>query len=361
MKKRIFQGEIPCVNAHPVDNKVNYGDLSLPEEREVDFWYVLPLAGQSNAMAYGEGLPLPDSLDRPDPRIRQLARRASVTPGGRRCSYNEIIPADHCLHDVQDMSIFNHPRAILEKGQYGCVGQGLHIAKKMLPYLPDNAGILLVPCSRGGAAFTSGDTGSFSPCSGASSDSMRWGINMPLYFDLVSRTKAALDFNPRNRLLAVCWMQGEFDLMSEHYQEQPRLFNDMVDAFRGELQDYSERCNSGNSYTVPWLCGDTTWYWKTEYPETYACIYGNYRNQLERYVYFIKFQDEQERGLTNEPEEDRDNPEYGYLGSGWRTESNWTTPLRSSHFSSQARRGVVAGGFANVIIRLMEYSDNILK
>lgn len=37
-----------------IDNKNNYEEYSLPEEREVDFWYVLPLAGQSNAMAYGK-------------------------------------------------------------------------------------------------------------------------------------------------------------------------------------------------------------------------------------------------------------------------------------------------------------------
>ncbi|ENA5771360.1 hypothetical protein ABGM49_005286, partial [Escherichia coli] len=24
------------------------------------------------------------------------------TPGGAACRYNDIIPADHCLHDVQD-------------------------------------------------------------------------------------------------------------------------------------------------------------------------------------------------------------------------------------------------------------------
>ncbi|EEX3746649.1 sialate O-acetylesterase, partial [Escherichia coli] len=50
----------------------------------------------------------------------------------------------------------NHPKADLSKGQYGCVGQGLHIAKKLLPYIPNNAGILLVPCCRGGSAFTQG-------------------------------------------------------------------------------------------------------------------------------------------------------------------------------------------------------------
>ncbi|KDT48582.1 yjhS domain protein, partial [Escherichia coli 3-267-03_S1_C3] len=69
--------------------------------------------------------------------IKQLARRSTVTPGGAACRYNDIIPADHCLHDVQDMSTLNHPKADLSKGQYGCVGQGLHIAKKLLPYIPN--------------------------------------------------------------------------------------------------------------------------------------------------------------------------------------------------------------------------------
>ncbi|EFC1657303.1 DUF1737 domain-containing protein, partial [Escherichia coli] len=123
---------------------------------EPEYYFVVVLAGQSNGMAYGEGLPLPDSFDRPDPRIKQLARRSTVTPGGTPCKYNDIIPADHCLHDVQDMSGINHPKADLNKGQYGCVSQGLHIAKKLLPYIPQNAGILLVPCCRGGSAFTTG-------------------------------------------------------------------------------------------------------------------------------------------------------------------------------------------------------------
>ncbi|EHV67295.1 hypothetical protein ECDEC6C_0002 [Escherichia coli DEC6C] len=100
---------------------------------EPEYYFVVILAGQSNGMAYGEGLPLPDSFDRPDPRIKQLARRSTVTPNGTSCTYNDIIPADHCLHDVQDMSGINHPKADLAKGQYGTVGQGLHIAKNCFP------------------------------------------------------------------------------------------------------------------------------------------------------------------------------------------------------------------------------------
>ena len=83
---------------------------------EPEYYFVVVLAGQSNSMSFGEGLPLPETYDRPDPRIKQLARRSTVTPGGAACKYNDIIPADHCLHDVQDMSNLNHPHADLSKG-----------------------------------------------------------------------------------------------------------------------------------------------------------------------------------------------------------------------------------------------------
>ena len=47
---------------------------------EPEWYYVIVLAGQVNGMAFGEGLPLPDSYDdRPHPRIKQLARRNTVT------------------------------------------------------------------------------------------------------------------------------------------------------------------------------------------------------------------------------------------------------------------------------------------
>ncbi|EMO0769938.1 DUF1737 domain-containing protein, partial [Escherichia coli] len=55
--------------------------------REPEYYYVLVTAGQSNNMATGEGMPLPDSYDRPDPRIKQLARRSVVRPGGAACKY----------------------------------------------------------------------------------------------------------------------------------------------------------------------------------------------------------------------------------------------------------------------------------
>lgn len=43
---------------------------------KIGFWYVIALAGQSNGMAYGEGIPLPDTLDKPESRVKQLAHGA---------------------------------------------------------------------------------------------------------------------------------------------------------------------------------------------------------------------------------------------------------------------------------------------
>ncbi len=102
-----------------------------------DYYYVLTVAGQSNAMAYGEGLPLPDSEDAPHPRIKQLARFAHTHPGGPSCHFNDIIPLTHCPHDVQDMQGYHHPLATNHQTQYGTVGQALHIARKLLPFIPD--------------------------------------------------------------------------------------------------------------------------------------------------------------------------------------------------------------------------------
>lgn len=318
---------------------------------EPEYYYVLPLTGQSNGMAYGEGLPLPDSFDRPEPRIKQLARRSTVTPGGEACSYNDVIPADHCLHDVQDMSGMNHPKADLAKGQYGTVGQGLHIAKKLLPYIPQNAGILLVPCCRGGSAFTAGADGSFSEASGASADSSRWGVGKPLYQDLLSRTRAALAKNPKNKLLAVVWMQGEADLASGS-QQHNGLFTAMVQQFRTDLSPLAAQCVSGNAATVPWICGDTTYYWKNTYATQYETVYGAYNNLTAQNIFFVPFLTDEngQNTPTNAPAEDPDIVAVGYYGAASRTQGSFVSTQRDSHFSSWARRGIISDRLASAIL-----------
>lgn len=55
-----------------------------------DYYYVLTVAGQSNAMAYGEGLPLPDKEDAPHPRIKQLARLRIHIPEARHVTLTTL-------------------------------------------------------------------------------------------------------------------------------------------------------------------------------------------------------------------------------------------------------------------------------
>ncbi|WP_064757316.1 SASA family carbohydrate esterase, partial [Escherichia coli] len=317
-----------------------------------EYYFVVVLAGQSNGMSYGEGLPLPETYDRPDPRIKQLARRSTVTPGGVACKYNDIIPADHCLHDVQDMSRLNHPKADLSKGQYGTVGQGLHIAKKLLPFIPANAGILLVPCCRGGSAFTTGADGTYSDASGASENSTRWGVDKPLYKDLIGRTKAALKKNPKNVLFAVVWMQGEFDFDGTPGNHAAQ-FGALVDKFRADLADMAGQCVGGSAGSVPWICGDTTYFWKQKNESTYQTVYGSYKNKTEKNIHFVPFMTD-ENGVnvpTNKPEEDPDIPGIGYYGSKWRDSSaTWTSQDRASHFSTWARRGIISDRLATAIL-----------
>ncbi|EOD0222745.1 DUF1737 domain-containing protein, partial [Escherichia coli] len=50
------------------------GSAVISTTSEPEYYYVVVLAGQSNNIATGEGLPLPETYDRPDPRIKQLAR-----------------------------------------------------------------------------------------------------------------------------------------------------------------------------------------------------------------------------------------------------------------------------------------------
>ncbi|EED0579799.1 sialate O-acetylesterase, partial [Escherichia coli] len=316
------------------------------------WYYVVVLAGQSNGMAYGEGLPLPETYDRPEPRIMQLARRSTVTPGGKACQYNDIILADHCLHDVQDMSGKNHPKADVAKGQYGTVGQGLHIAKKLLPFIPADAGILLVPCCRGGSAFTAGADGTYSDSTGASEDSARWGVDKPLYKDLISRTKAALAKNPKNRLLAVVWMQGEFDIDAKP-TEHSALFLAMVEKFRADLAEQAEQCTGGSAAGVPWICGDTTYFWKQKNEPAYQAIYGGYKNKTDKNIHFVPLMTD-ENGVnvpTNNPAEDPDIESIGYYGSTWRNSAaTWTSADRASHFSAWARRGIISDRLATAVL-----------
>ena len=137
---------------------------------------------------YGEGLPLPETYDRPDPRIKQLARRSTVTPGGVACKYNDIIPADHCLHDVQEQSRLNHPKADCQRGSTEPWAGAAYRQKLLTVYTGDATAF----CGSGLSWWFSVNKRSrwtYSDREWASENSTRWGVDKPLYKDLIGTNK----------------------------------------------------------------------------------------------------------------------------------------------------------------------------
>ena len=116
-----------------------------------------------------------------------------------------------------------------------------------------------------------------------------------------------------------------------------------------QKRQYHSQLN--NITDAPWFCGDTTWYWKENFPHAYEAIYGNYQNNILANIIFVDFQQQGARGLTNAPDEDPDDLSTGYYGSAYRSPENWTTALRSSHFSSAARRGIISDRFVEAILQ----------
>ncbi|EJH9516178.1 sialate O-acetylesterase, partial [Escherichia coli] len=192
-----------------------------------------------------------------------------------------------------------------------------------------------------------------SDASGASENSTRWGVDKPLYKDLIGRTKAALKKNPKNVLFAVVWMQGEFDFGGTPVNHAAQ-FGALVDKFRADLADMAGQCVGGSAGGVPWICGDTTYFWKQKNESSYQTVYGSYKNKTEKNIHFVPFMTD-ENGVnvpTNKPEEDPDIPGIGYYGSKWRDSSaTWTSQDRASHFSSWARRGIISDRLATAILR----------
>ncbi|HHZ0308050.1 TPA: DUF6645 domain-containing protein, partial [Escherichia coli] len=171
--------------------------------------------------------------------------------------------------------------------------------------------------------------------------------------DLVSRTRAALKKNPKNVLLSVIWMQGEKDVSSGRHAEHNALFLAMVNKYRADLADIADQCIGGTTSGVPWICGDTTYDWKAKYAVQYEAVYGGYKGKAAQNIHFVPLMTD-EHGAnvpTNEPSEDPDIITAGYYGAASRSNGNWTTADRKTHFSSWARRGIVSDRLAGAILQ----------
>ncbi|MYM37930.1 sialate O-acetylesterase [Duganella qianjiadongensis] len=262
--------------------------MSAPQE--VRRWYVLVIAGQSNAQGFGEAMPEPDDLQ-VSQRIKQLGRYRGIRPDGQyEDRWNQLVEPSHALDDVKDMRFCNLT-GNTDLRRSGTVGPGLFIARRLLPLLPDDAGILLLPQAHGGAGMNYGDPGSYiaaAACgpleqpgasigrcvanyadlapSNTQGAMLWWGVQgaaAPLYRDLRDRLRFALSANPDNRLLGFVWVQGESDAHAgEPYASSHcASFGTMVDTLGQELADLRPQFLAGAWEQVPWINVLATHWW----------------------------------------------------------------------------------------------------
>ncbi|EMN8017309.1 sialate O-acetylesterase, partial [Escherichia coli] len=106
------------------------------------------------------------------------------------------------------------------------------------------------------------------------------------------------------------------------------LFLAMVEKFRADLAEQAEQCTGGSAAGVPWICGDTTYFWKQKNEPAYQAIYGGYKNKTDKNIHFVPLMtDENDANVpTNNPAEDPDIESIGYYGSTWRNSAaTWTS------------------------------------
>ncbi|EFB3730746.1 hypothetical protein FPZ15_26600, partial [Escherichia coli] len=146
--------------------------------------------------------------------------------------------------------------------------------------------------------------------------------------------------------------QGEFDMSAATHAQQPALFTAMLTQFRADLSVFNAQCHGGSAADVPWICGDTTYYWKNTYATQYDTVYGGYKNRESEGVYFVPFMTDGNgvNTATNAPAEDPDIPASGYYGAASRTNGNQVSSNRPTHFSSWARRSIIPDRLATAIL-----------
>lgn len=212
-----------------------------------DRYWVVAVAGQSNALGYdespketGEG-----GLDAPVPGAYQLGLRDEDNL--------KVIRLEAFPQDLQNMGHITDA-----SGQKGVKGVHLPLAKLLLEKAPAGYNILVIPTAYGGTGFHSG-----MPAIGYNSTTMlptvtasraRWGKDQAFFYTMRDRVKHVLKTNDANKFIGVVWCQGEEDIKhpsAQHY----KAFSEMADAFFSDLNGagLGSRCPQG-------VAGKHIWY-----------------------------------------------------------------------------------------------------
>lgn len=222
-------------------------------ELTYDKYVVLVIAGQSNAVGYDESPKTKYDVSRNTNRIKQL---------GYKHNHNlEIVPLSYCAENFQNMDT-------LGAGNNGTKGMHLPLANLLVDYIPDDYGILILPCAFGGTNFSSNtwnnyDAGAMTIPDAAGQCSWGNGGNANTgneYRCMKDRVKYALELNNENIFLGVIWLQGE------HGANNPSNNNAGFDYISNDFMTYmnnnfADRLPQNTFTKNMWINVETTGYW----------------------------------------------------------------------------------------------------
>ena len=222
---------------------------------------VLCVAGQSNAVGYDESPVELDGLYHcQDPaRIKQLGFYGE--------NNLKIINLGYCAQSMQDMRPHNNA----DSATPGTKGIHLPLANLMLNHIPQDYGILMLPISYGGTAFTEGVDGTYDfvlkkpieTGSGEGTAILKWGKDTAYYQTLKDRIIHALQLHPENKFAGIIWCQGEND--GSNPEGHFPAFQEMTEALFASLNDagYQNRVPKGIWDKDIWYNMETVSYWYT--------------------------------------------------------------------------------------------------
>lgn len=214
--------------------------------------YILCVAGQSNAVGYDESR-IPDDYSQRlgDPRIQQLGLYSEDNL--------KRVPLGACAQNYQDLRPFGHP----DSAEPGTRGIHLPLAHLLLPIVPPEYDLIVLPCAYGGTGFIDGEEGVYDAAAMRPGDGrLQWSEKSPYFLAMVDRIRFLLDQHPDSCFFRMIWCQGEQD-WSDPSVHQAR-FEAMTDAFFNQLrQSHPGRVACGDWDRGIWFNLETTHYWYT--------------------------------------------------------------------------------------------------
>lgn len=236
-------------------------------------FYVLCIAGQSNAVGYDESKVELTGLyaNKDSDRIKQLGFYGDDNLALTNLSY--------CAQSMQDLRPHNNA----DSSTPGTKGLHLPLANLILDYIPQDYGILLLPISYGGTAFTAGTDGIYDSSlkkpmeqgAGEGTTILKWGKDTAYYQTLKDRIIYALNLHPENKFAGIIWCQGENDAPSPdaHFP----AFQEMTKALFTSLNEegLGGRVPKGIWDKDIWYNMETVSYWYTL--EGCVKIWDNYK------------------------------------------------------------------------------------